>query len=131
MSVPVLLPQLRGAYGLDLATAGLLLSVLWLVESVCQLPSASSRIDWEGEHAYRQRLYTCISLLLVVGTGSVGVLFIAIGIFGVGISLQSMGRYTALVDIHPDQIGAATGVSLAAADAGQSLLSPLAGIVAV
>lgn len=42
-----------------------------------------------------------------------------------------MGRYTALADLYPDRIGTATGVSLASADAGQSVVPPLAGIIAV
>lgn len=71
-----------------------------------------------------------VSLLLIVAADEVVVLFIATGLFGIGVSLQAMSRYTALADLYPERIGVATGVSLADADAGQSLLPPLAGIVA-
>lgn len=131
MSFPVLLPHLRNAYGLDLTLAGLLISVLWLVKAVCQFPSGvlSDRVG-EGNVMTLSALLGGTAMLLLVVADNVVVLFVATGIFGVGVALQAMSRYTALADLYPERIGTATGVSLAAADAGQSLLPPLAGILA-
>lgn len=42
-----------------------------------------------------------------------------------------VARYTALEDLFPERVGTSVGIVLAAADAGQALLPPLAGILAV
>lgn len=131
MSFPVLLPFIRSAYDLDLVLAGLLLTILWLVKAMSQLPSGVLA-DWvgEGNTLTISALLGGASIIFLVLANNVLLLFVATGIFGIGVSLQAMGRYTTLADVYPDRIGTATGVSLAAADAGQSMIPPLAGIIA-
>lgn len=62
---------------------------------------------------------------------SVIVLFAATALFGCGIALYSIARFTVLADLYPDRLGSANGVAAAATDIGQSVLPPLAGFVAV
>jgi len=131
MIYPVLLPHIRSAYGLDLTTAGLLLTVLFLLYGLGQLPGGMLA-DRFGERLILtlSTLVSAATLALVVTASSTPVLFLATALFGFGLALYAVARYTLLASIYPDQIGAANGVASAAADAGQSLLPPLGGLIA-
>lgn len=132
MTYPMLLPHIREAYGLDLTTAGLLLSVLFLAYGTGQLPGGllADRVG-EGNIMVVSTLLAAATLALVVIANSVPMLFVATALFGLGTALFAVARFTALADLFPDQLGAATGVTLAAGDVGNSLLPPLAGFVAI
>jgi len=49
LAYPVLLPYLRESYGLDLTTAGLLLTALWLCYALGQLPGGLLADRFGGE----------------------------------------------------------------------------------
>nr|WP_255194604.1 MFS transporter [Natronobeatus ordinarius] len=132
MIYPVMLPYLRDAYGLDLTTAGFLLTVLFIAYGLGQFPGGVLA-DRFGEKAILI-LSSAISvgtLVLIVTARSTPVLFLVTALFGFGVALYAVARYTILADLYPDQLGAANGVTSAAADAGQSLLPPVAGFIAV
>lgn len=131
MIYPVLLPHLREAYGLDLTTSGLLLTVLFLAYAIGQLPGGMLA-DRFGERTVLtlSTLVAAITLGLVVTADSPVVLFAATALFGFGTALYAVARYTILPRLYPDQIGAANGVTAASQDAGQSALPPLAGGIA-
>ncbi len=131
MIYPTLLPFLREAYGLTLTAAGLLLTVLWLAYAFGQLPGGILA-DRAGE-----RLVLVVSsavaaamLTLVVLANSAIVLFAATALFGLGTALYGVSRFTVLERIYPDQLGTATGVTMAAGDVGNALMPPAAGFVA-
>ena len=131
MIYPVVLPQLRAAYDLDLATAGVLLTVLFLAYGLGQLPGGlladrfGERVVLAGSTAV-----SAVTLGLVVTAGSTAVLFVATALFGAGIALYAVARYTLLAELYPERVGAANGVTSAAADAGQSVLPPIGGLIA-
>ncbi len=133
MIYPVVLPHLRTAYDLDLTTAGLLLTVLFVAYGLGQFPGGVLA-DRFGERSILvlSTAISVVTLVLIVTARSTPVLFLVTALFGLGVALYAVARYTILVDLYPDQVGAANGVTSAAADAGQSLLPPIAGaIVAV
>jgi MFS family permease len=131
MVYPALLPYLRGAYGLSLTTAGLLLTVLWVAYACGQLPGGILA-DWIGERLLliASSLLAATMLTLVVIAESALVLFSATALFGLGTALYGVSRFTILSEIYPDQLGTATGVTMAAGDFGNSVMPPTAGFIA-
>lgn len=131
MMYPVLLPNLRTAYGLDLTTAGLLLTVLWTTNAVCQLPGGYL-VDRFGERIVMTASAAVAAgiVLVVVSASSVSVLFVATALVGVMVAVNTIGRYAALVAYYPDKLGGANGAVLAAADGGQAVLPPIASLLA-
>lgn len=132
MVYPALLPHLRSAYGLTLTTAGLLLTVLWGAYAFGQLPGGVLA-DWVGERPLLvlSSLLAAGMLALVVVADSAAVLFVATGLFGLGTALYGVSRFTILNEIYPDQLGTATGVTMAAGDVGNAVMPPAAGFLAV
>lgn len=128
---PALLPELRRAYDLDLTTAGLLLSVLWVAYALGQLPGGilGDRIG-EGRILWISTAISAGTLALVATAGSPAVLFGATALFGLGTSLYGVARYTAISGIYPENDGAAVGVTLAAGEVGNAVLPPIAGLLA-
>lgn len=131
MIYPVMLPSLRSAYGLDLTTAGLLLTVLFLAYAAGQFPGGVLS-DRFGERVTltASAVISAITLSLVVTADSPLVLFAATGLFGFGTALYAVGRYTVLSRLYTDRLGAANGVTAASQDAGQSILPPIASVIA-
>lgn len=132
MIYPVMLPHLRAAYGLDLTTAGLLLTVMFLAYAIGQLPGGvlADRFG-EGRIMVLSTVIALATVALVVTANSAIVLFVATGLFGFGTGLFAVSRFTALADIYPDHVGTAFGVINAASDAGQAVLPAIAGFLAV
>ncbi|THE66366.1 MFS transporter [Salinadaptatus halalkaliphilus] len=130
MVYPVLLPSLREAYDLDLTTAGLLVTVLFLAYAICQLPGGmlADRVG-ERRTLVASTFLAAGMLVLVITARSAIVLFGATALFGAAIALYAVSRYTVLSSLYSDQLGTANGVTAASADAGQSVLPPLAGIL--
>ncbi|TYL37663.1 MFS transporter [Natronococcus pandeyae] len=128
---PVLLPHLRAAYGFDLTTAGLLLTVLWVAYALGQLPGGilADRIG-EGRILVVSTALSTVTIALVATATSASLLFAATALFGFGTALYGVARYTALSDVFPDNDGAAIGVTLAAGEVGNAVLPPVAGLIA-
>jgi MFS family permease len=70
------------------------------------------------------------ALVVVVTAPTALVLFAATGLVGLGQSLYPIARITILSDIYPDRIGSALGVTMATGDLGQTVLPPVAGVLA-
>ena len=88
MVYPALLPHLRGAYGLSLTTAGLLLTVLWIAYACGQLPGGILA-DWSGERLLliTSSLLAATMLTLVIIAESAIILFLATALFSLGTAL--------------------------------------------
>ncbi|ELY58608.1 MFS transporter [Natronococcus jeotgali] len=132
MIYPALLPHIRGAYDLTLTTAGLLLTVLWIAYAAGQLPGGILA-DWTGERPLliASSLLAATMLALVVVAESAIVLFLATALFGLGTALYGVSRFTILDKIYSDQLGTATGATMAAGDVGNAVMPPAAGSLAV
>ncbi|MFB6312227.1 MAG: nitrate/nitrite transporter, partial [Salinirussus sp.] len=129
---PVLLPHLRTAYSLDLTTAGLLLTVLWLAYALGQVPAGilADRIG-EGRVLTLSCFLAAGMLLVVVLADSAVALFTGTAALALGLTLYGVARFVILADLFPENVGTATGITLAAGDAGNAILPPIAGVLAV
>ncbi len=128
---PVLLPSLQSAYGIDLTTAGLLLSVLWGAYAIGQLPGGIlSDLIGERNILVLSTVISAVTIGLVAAADSVVVLFTATAAFGIGTALYGVARFTTLSHVFPENEGTAIGLTMAAGDLGNALLPPTAGLVA-
>jgi len=132
MIYPVLLPYFTEEFGFSLATGGLLITTIWLAYAIGQVPGGILA-DRYGE---RKTLtgsvaLVTISLVFVLFAPTTIVLFTATAAFGLGYSQYPIARITALSDIYPEQIGRALGITMASGDLGQTILPPVASVLAV
>lgn len=68
-------------------------------------------------------------LVLVTLADSPIILFLATALFGLGTALYGVSRFTILEKIYPDQLGTATGATMAAGDIGNAVMPPTAGFI--
>lgn len=131
MMYPVLLPYFQRVYGLDLGTAGLLLTVMWGTYALGQLP-AGLLTDKLGERTVLAAStgVSAVILTLVVTADHALVLFLTTALFGLATALYGVARYTAVSQVFPDRDGAAIGVTLAAGNLGNMLLPAAGGAIA-
>lgn len=131
MLYPVLLPSLRNAFDLTLTTAGFLVTVLWLGSALGQLPSGVLTDRYSERAVMTASTLTVSGALLVVALAPTAVvLYAGTAVVGLGLSLYPIARITVLTDIYPDRLGSALGVTMATGDLGQTLLPPIASLLA-
>ncbi|AHF98890.1 MFS transporter [Halostagnicola larsenii XH-48] len=131
MIYPVLLPNFSDDFGLTHTTAGLLVSIIWLCYAIGQMPGGVLA-DRYGE----RKMLTASVSFVVAGVGLVLVaptalaLFVATGVVGFGLSQYPIARITVLSRLYPDRIGRALGVTMASGDIGQTVIPPIASVLA-
>lgn len=129
---PAVLPNIRAEFAMDNATAGLLLSALWIGYALMQFPGGALA-DRFGERA------VLVVSCAVVTVGVVGVVvapaiiafFVATILVGIGAGLYGTTRITVLADVFPDRSGTAIGINQAAGNVGTTILPAMAGFLAV
>ncbi len=132
MVYPVLLPHLRTTFDLTFTTAGFLITILWLGSALGQLPSGVLTDKYsERSLMVTSTLVVASAIVVVMFAPSAVVLYAATGTLGLGLSLYPIARITILTDTYPDRLGSALGVTMATGDLGQTLLPPIAGVLAV
>ncbi|QSX00581.1 MFS transporter [Haloterrigena alkaliphila] len=131
LAYPVLLPYLREAYGLDLTTAGFLLTALWLAYALGQLPGGilADRLG-EGNILVLSTLISAGTLSLVALADSAAIVYLATAAFGFGTALYGVARFTILSDVFPNNDGTAIGVTMGAGEVGNAVLPLAAGAIA-
>ena len=132
MIYPIVLPYLQTTYGLSLTVAGLLVTVLWLCGAMGQLPGGvlADRYDERTIMAV-SAVTVSVALLFVVTAPTTFVLFAATALWGAGHSLYPVARITLLSNLYADRLGSALGVTMATGDIGQTVLPPIAAVLAV
>lgn len=132
MIYPILLPHLRSTFDLTLAVSGLLLTILWFGSAIGQLPGGILA-DRYSERAVMtvSPILVALSLVVVIVAPDPVLLFVATGLVGFGQSLYPVARITILSHIYPDRLGSALGVTMATGDLGQTVLPPIAGVLAI
>ena len=131
MIYPVLLPYFRDSFDLSLTIAGLLVSVLWLGSAIGQLPSGVLADRYDERRVMAAGAFVVgAALALVVTAPTALVLFAATGLVGLGLSLYPIARITILSDLYPERLGSSLGVTMATGDVGQTVLPPIAGVLA-
>ncbi|WP_255197803.1 MFS transporter [Halorarius litoreus] len=128
---PALLPQVRAALALDLTTAGLVLTALWVAYAVSQFPGGVLG-DRFGERAILAASAAVATggLVLAAVAPDLRVFVAGTVVFGVGTGLYSTPRMTVLSDVYPRAAATAIGVSQAAGNVGTAALPVVAGLLA-
>ena len=131
MTYPVLLPYLRADYDLSLTMAGFLLTVLWIVYAIGQIPGGvlADRFG-EGVTMAASMAIAAGTLALIVIADSLLALFVGTALLGGAIALFGVVRLTSLADTYPKRVGTVHGFLGAVGDVGNTVLPPLAGIIA-
>lgn len=131
MVYPVIIPYLQTAYDLSLTVAGLLVSVLWFFAAIGQLPGGvlADRYN-ERTLMGASTIIVAVALGLVITASSPVILFSATAIWGVGHSLYPIARITFLSNLYSERLGSALGVTMATGDIGQTVLPPVATVLA-
>ncbi|AGB38991.1 MFS transporter [Natronococcus occultus] len=132
MIYPVLLPYFSAEFDLTLSTAGLLVTLIWLGYAIGQVPGGILA----DRHGERSVLVASVSMVVVGVTvvlfaPNAAVLFGATALVGLGHSQYPIARITALSELYPDRIGRVLGVTMASGDVGQTVLPPIASVLAV
>ncbi len=131
MIFPVMLPSLQTAFGLSLSVAGLLVTVLWLCAAIGQLPGGVLADKFDERLVMTAGLLgVAIGVALVIVAPTAFVLFAATALWGLGHSLYPVARITFLTNVYPDRLGSALGVTMATGDVGQTILPPIAAVLA-
>lgn len=129
---PAVLPHIRASFDMDLATAGVLLSALWVGYALMQFPGGTAA-DRFGERT------TLVGGLAVATAGVVTVVsapgvrsfFVGTVLVGLGVGLFGTTRITVLVDVFPERSGTAIGFNQAAGNVGTTVMPAAAGALAV
>lgn len=131
MVYPALAPYFQTAFELDLATVGLLFTVLWGSYALGQLPGGllGDRIG-EGNVLVLSTAITSVTMLLVGVSAGAWMLFASTIAFGFATALYGPTRFTIFTDIYPDRAGTAVGVTMAAGNVGNAALPAVAGALA-
>lgn len=121
--LPTILPQIKTAFTIDNATAGLAISAIWASYGIMQFP-AGILADWLDAR-------TLLSTSLILASVSLGILSLVpmfelflVGclLLGLGTGLYGPARGIALSDIFAPHPGTAFGFTLAAGSIGSALL---------
>lgn len=129
--VPAVLPQVTATFGIDNATAGLAVTIIWAAYALMQFPA--------GALADRLGTRTLLAASLVLAGASTVALGLAptvsaflgaCGLFGLATGLYGPSRGIALAATFPDNDGIAIGATLAAGSVGSAAL-PFAASVLV
>lgn len=125
-TLPALVPQLKATFGIDNATAGIAITVVWATYAAMQLP-AGMLIERVGERRLLagSALLTGLSALGFGLAPVFGVFLVVCGLFGFATGLYGPTRATVLANIYPEHDGAAFGVLLGAGSIGAATV-PLA-----
>ncbi len=130
--LPALLPYFSDDFGLTLTTAGLLVSIIWLAQSIGQVPGGILADRYSERKILTASVsVTVVGLAVVVSAPSALVLFAATAVVGFGLSQYPVARMTMLSDLYPSRLGRALGMTMASADLGQTVLPPIASVLAV
>lgn len=131
MIYPVIIPYFQTAFELSLTVTGSLISVLWFFAAIGQLPGGilADRYKERSLMIVSTGIVT-IALGLVITSSSPIILFAATAIWGLGHSLYPIARITFLSNLYSGQLGSALGVTMATGDMGQTVLPPIATVLA-
>lgn len=128
---PALLPYLREAFSLDLTVAGLLLTVLWVAYALGQFPGGiiGDRLG-EGNALVLSTVVSGSMIAALAVSNSALALFATTALFGFSTALFGPARFTILSSVYDRRDGTAIGLTLAAGEAGNTILPVVAGVLA-
>lgn len=121
--MPALLPQIKTTFGIDNATAGLAITIIWLTYGVMQFP-AGLLADLRGQRVLLigSLLCTAVGVAAISLAPQFSVFLVACAIFGLGTGFYGPARSTALSVLYAPNDGTAFGIVLGAGSLGAALL---------
>lgn len=130
--LPALLPQVKTAFGLDNATAGVLVTGLWIAYATTQLP-AGILVDRIGERwtLVSSAFTTAVGALVLTLAPTLSFFVVGCLLFGFGSGLYAPPRVTVLSRTFPNRDGTALGVTFAVGNLGAAVLPLVAGALAL
>ncbi len=132
MICPIIIMYHQSSFNLSLTVAGFLVTVLWFCSALGQFLGGIL-----ADRYSERTIMAAGALIVTLGIGTVVtakvplVLFVATAIWGFGHSLYPVVRIMFLSDVYPDRLGSALGVTMATGDIGQTVLPPLAAVLAL
>lgn len=127
---PAVLPYLRNAFGIDLSMAGLLLTVLWSVYALGQLPGGLLADSIGSGHVLAlSTALSTVALVLVLVSPSVWLLFGATALLGLCTALYGTARFPLLTAVFPKRDGTAIGLTQATGNLANTLFPFIAGVL--
>jgi predicted MFS family arabinose efflux permease len=130
--LPALLPQVKATFGLDNATAGLLVSLLWGAYATTQFP-AGVLVDRVGERLtlVSSVIAAIVGILALAFAPTLFLFVIGLLLFGFGSGLYAPPRVTVLSRTFADNDGTALGVTFAIGNLGAAAMPPIATAIAL
>lgn len=131
VAFPALLPGIRAEFLLTNATAGLLLSVLWMSFASAQLPGGvlSDRLG-ERTTVVASMVLSTVALVLITFSPGFPVFVAGLVVLGLATGLYGTPRITILSDIYPDRTATAISVHSAFGNLGNATFPVVATVVA-
>ena len=129
---PAMLPQVTAEFGVGNATAGVFVGVLWTTYALLQFPggvladAAGERLVLAGSVAL-----TAVAVGAIVLSGTLELFVLATVLLGLGTGLYGTTRLTVISAVYDRMETTAIGVSQAAGNVGNVVLSAGAGVVSV
>lgn len=119
---PALAPYFRSEFQLDLATTGVLLTLLWGAYAVGHVPGGilGDRVG-EGTILVFSTVLSAGAILAVAASVNVWLLFAGTIVFGVATALYGPTRLTIFTNIYSDRAGSAIGLTMAAGNIGNTV----------
>ena len=126
--VPAVLPQVKAAFAVSDAAAGVAITVIWAAYGLMQSPGGLL-IDRLGERRLLagSLLLTAVSVLVIGAAPAFLAFLVGCGAFGLATGLYGPARGTALSRTFSPHDGTAIGATLAAGSIGSAVLPLLAG----
>jgi predicted MFS family arabinose efflux permease len=121
--MPALLPQIKTTFGIDNATAGLAITIIWLTYGLMQFP-AGLLADLRGQRALLigSLLCTAVGVTAISLAPQFSVFLVACAIFGLGTGFYGPARSTSLSVLYAPNDETAFGIVLGAGSLGAALL---------
>lgn len=131
LSFPALVPYFRTQFDLSLTAAGLLITLLWLVYALGQIPGGLL-----GDRVGERNILTLSTVLILVMTTFLAFsvtewwLFVGIGGLGLTTGLFATTRFTVLTDTYPERTGTVLGFSSGVGNLGAMVMPVIAVYIA-
>jgi predicted MFS family arabinose efflux permease len=128
--LPAILPQIKAAFAISNATAGLAISAIWAGYAVMQFPAGVLVDRLDARPLLTGSLVLASVSLGLISVSPVFLVFLsACGLFGLGTGLFGPSRGIALSNIFAPNPGTAFGITLAAGSIGSAALPFLASLL--
>ncbi|MFB6301914.1 MAG: MFS transporter [Haloferacaceae archaeon] len=131
IAVPAVLPHVRADVGIDNATAGAVVTTLWVAYALTQFPSGllTDRIG-ERRMLVGSMILGALGTLVLGLAGGLAGLVAGVLLYGLGTGVFATPRVMIVSRVFPHRATTALGVVFAAGNVGNTVLPALAGLIA-